>query len=68
MANDLRARLSLKSIKVPCKKTWNFGGFSYKMPIDASAMVENYPNVMINSSIFAQLFALIWGSYEISLF
>ena len=42
------------------QKNWTFWGFSYKMPIHAR--VENYLNVMINAPIFAQLFALMWGT------
>ena len=44
------------------QKNLTFLGFSYKMPIDAR--VENYPNVMINAPIFAQLIALMWGASQ----
>ena len=40
------------------QKNLTFGGFSYKMPIDAR--VENYPKIMINASVFVQMIALTW--------
>ena len=49
-----------KYVQCLAKKNWTFWGFSYKMPIHAR--VENYLNVMINAPIFAQLFALMWGT------